>query len=85
MPSHAALPPTLAPRLISREAAAAYVGVGTSKFDEMVVDGRMPRPRCIDRRKVWDTRLIDAQIDELPIDRADATNADNGWKDFDAA
>ena len=49
-----ALPPTLAPRLISREAAAAYVNVSPTAFDEMVKDGTMPKPRRLSgRRKAW--------------------------------
>jgi predicted DNA-binding transcriptional regulator AlpA len=72
-----ALPPTLPPRLINREAAAAYVSVSPTKFDELVRDGRMPRPRCIDRRKAWDTRQLDAAIDDLPIDGSDSDR--NPW------
>jgi excisionase family DNA binding protein len=30
---------------MSRDEAARYVGVGATKFDEMVQDGRMPRPK----------------------------------------
>jgi hypothetical protein len=36
MTRQVALPPTLAPRLINREAAAAYVCVSPNTFDEMV-------------------------------------------------
>jgi excisionase family DNA binding protein len=39
-----------APRGLSRDEAARYIGVGTTKFDEMVADGRMPRPKRIDGR-----------------------------------
>jgi hypothetical protein len=62
-----ALPANLPPRLVDRVAAAAYANVGTTKFDEMVRDGRMPKPRCIDARRVWDVRQLDAAIDELPV------------------
>lgn len=68
MARQSALPATLAPRLIAREAAAAYLQIGTTKFDELVRDGRMPRPRCIDARRLWDIRLLDSAIDNLPID-----------------
>ena len=61
-----ALPATLAPRLIGREAAAAYLQIGRTKFDELVKDGRMPRPKCIDGRRLWDVRAIDIAVDELP-------------------
>jgi hypothetical protein len=44
------LPPSLPPRGLSRGQAAEYIGVGVTKFDELVNDGRMPdafklRPR----------------------------------------
>jgi hypothetical protein len=54
------------PRGLSREEAARYVGVGTTKFDEMVVDGRMPKPKLIDSRVVWDRMALDAAFSELP-------------------
>lgn len=68
MARHTALPDTLPPRLVSREAAAAYVGVGATKFDEMVGDGRMPRAKRIDGRKVWCVRALNAAVDALPDD-----------------
>jgi predicted DNA-binding transcriptional regulator AlpA len=80
-----ALPPTLAPRLISREAAAAYVCVSPNTFDEMVADGRMPRPRSLgDKRRAWDVRALDAAIDRLPVQGDDA-GTDQTWGDIDAA
>jgi len=42
------------------------VGVSASLFDEMVADGRMPSPREINRRRVWDRLQIDAAFDDLP-------------------
>ena len=54
------------PRGMSREAAARYVGVGTTKFDEMVSDRRMPRPKKIDGRVIWDRIAIDAAFTDLP-------------------
>jgi hypothetical protein len=82
-PRHCALPPTLSPRLISREAAAAYVCVSPNKFDEMVRDGRMPRARRIDARKVWCVRELDGAADNLPIDGHDVPK-DDSWEDVDA-
>jgi len=80
-----ALPPTLAPRLINREAAAAYVNVSPTTFDEMVKDGTMPKPKRLSRRrKAWDVRALDAAIDDLP--KADNDNDDNDtWDNVDAA
>ena len=56
------------PRGLHREIAARYVGIGVTKFDEMVSDGRMPAPRRIDGRKVWDRHALDEAFDALPID-----------------
>lgn len=61
-----ALPTSCPPRGLSRVAAAEYIGVGVSKFDEMVADGRMPGPRPIDARKVWDRLELDAAFSDLP-------------------
>jgi hypothetical protein len=72
MRRHDALPPNLPPRGLCREAAARYIGVGTSKFDEMVNDGRMPPPKQIDGRKVWDLRALDAAFDALPGGRSES-------------
>lgn len=52
-------------RCLSREEAARYVGIGVSKFDEMVGDGRMPKPLRIDSRVLWDMHRLDAAIDRL--------------------
>jgi predicted DNA-binding transcriptional regulator AlpA len=83
MPRQAVLPPTLAPRLVSREAAAAYVCVSPTKFDELVRDGRMPRPRRLDGRKAWDVRQLDAAVDDLPLDGKQTP--DDTWGDADAS
>jgi predicted DNA-binding transcriptional regulator AlpA len=58
----------LVPRGLQREAAAGYVGISATKFDQLVSDGRMPKPRCIDNRKVWDRFDVDAAFAELPSD-----------------
>jgi excisionase family DNA binding protein len=57
-----------APRGMSRDEAARYIGVGLTKFDEMVADGRMPRPKRIDGRVVWDRLRIEAAFSDLPDD-----------------
>lgn len=53
-------------RGLSRVEAAEYIGVGASKFDAMVSDGRMPKPKKIDGRRVWDVRSLDRSFDALP-------------------
>jgi predicted DNA-binding transcriptional regulator AlpA len=83
MARQTALPPTLAPRLIGREAAAAYVSVSPSTFDELVESGQMPAAKRLwGRRKAWDVRELDAAVDALP--RADGAH-DETWSDVDAA
>lgn len=61
-------PDTIAypPRGLSREEAARYVGIGPSKFDEMVRDGRMPKPKRVDARTVWDRIALDIAFTALP-------------------
>jgi predicted DNA-binding transcriptional regulator AlpA len=82
MADHKALPPALAPRLISREAAAAYVNVSPTTFDEMVKEGTMPKPRRLSRRrKAWDVRALDAAVDNLPVEN----NDNDSWDNVDSA
>jgi predicted DNA-binding transcriptional regulator AlpA len=84
LPRQDALPPTLEPRLISRESAAAYICVTPNTFDGMVREGRMPRPRLLgERRRAWDVRELDLAIDRLPFDGNDA-GIDETWSDVDA-
>jgi predicted DNA-binding transcriptional regulator AlpA len=56
------------PRGLSREEAARYIGVGPTKFDEMVKDRRMPKPKRVDGRTVWDRIAIDMAFNDLPDD-----------------
>jgi hypothetical protein len=65
-------------RGLSRDEAAIYCGIGTTLFDRLVGEGRMPGPCRIDGRKVWDIRAIDLAFDELPRDDADQKSS---WGD----
>jgi hypothetical protein len=75
-PAHSALPFGVAPRGLSRVAAAAWIDVGPTLFDAMVKDGRMPAPRLANSRAIWDRYEIDEAFDALPR-RASA----NPWDD----
>jgi predicted DNA-binding transcriptional regulator AlpA len=55
-------------RGLRRHEAAAYIGISPTKFDELVDDGRMPRPKRIDGAVVWDQRALDFAFDALPDD-----------------
>lgn len=60
------LPRNLPPRGLSRTEAAAYICVSPSMFDMMVKDGRMPRPKTVNSRTIWDIRQVDKAFDRLP-------------------
>jgi predicted DNA-binding transcriptional regulator AlpA len=81
--ARSALPAGALPRGFRRVQAAEYIGVGTTKFDEMVGDGRMPRPKKIDGRRVWDRAALDEAFGALPNDGDDKEGA-NEWDDLDA-
>lgn len=57
-----------APRGLRHPAAANYVGMKLTKFDSMVGDGRMPKPRRVDGVVVWDRHELDTAFDDLPRD-----------------
>ena len=69
------LPDGVLPRGLSREQAAEYIGVGPTKFDQMVADGRMPMPKRIDGRVVWDRHQLDSAFAALPDDN----DRDDKW------
>jgi predicted DNA-binding transcriptional regulator AlpA len=75
-PRHNPLPPSLPPRGLCREAAAAYIGVSASKFDDMVKDGRMPAPIPVDARRIWDRVALDHAFDAL----AASGERDTSWE-----
>ena len=64
-PTGHVLPPSLAPRGLSREQAAAYIGISASLFDGLVKDGRMPPAKRINGRTVWDRRRLDVAFEAL--------------------
>ena len=81
---HALAAAGLAARGLSREQAAAYVGVSAGLFDQLVADDRMPAPRLAGRRRIWDRAEVDAAFAALPHDAArgwthEPTAADDIW------
>jgi hypothetical protein len=71
------LPLSLAPRGLSREQAAAYIGISPSLFDILVKDARMPAPKRVNARTVWDRIKLDAAFEALAD--TDAC-AEDEWK-----
>ncbi len=61
-------------RGFNRIEAATYIGISPTKFDQLVSDGRMPKAKQIDGRKVWDVRELDPAFEELG-------SIDTSWDD----
>jgi predicted DNA-binding transcriptional regulator AlpA len=59
------LPASLPPRGLSRVQAAAYIGVSPSTFDKLVADQKMPNPKKIRGRVIWDLKRVDECFDVL--------------------
>lgn len=71
---------SLPPRGLSHTEAARYIGVSASLFDEMVKDGRMPGPKRINSRTVWDRKRLDDAFEVLPDN-----DSGNPWDEDEAA
>jgi len=59
-----------------------YIGISAGKFDELVRDGRMPAPKRIDGRKVWDIQNLDVAFDAFPSENE--ASGVSTWDDFRA-
>jgi hypothetical protein len=70
-------------RGLGESEAALYVGLGTSKFRQLVEQGVMPRPHLAGRRRVWDIDDLDAAFKSLPIE-GEAVEIDT-WADVEAS
>ncbi|WP_028746349.1 helix-turn-helix transcriptional regulator [Rhizobium mesoamericanum] len=81
------LPHGMTPRGLCRVAAAAYVGIGGTLFDQLVARGEMPGPRKAGGRVLWDRYELDDAFDALPRDAAIAVpeTTGNPWDDMGAA
>jgi predicted DNA-binding transcriptional regulator AlpA len=56
---------SLHPRGLSREQAAAYVGLSVSTFNKLVAAGVLPQALAFGRRRVWDRRTLDKALDGM--------------------
>jgi predicted DNA-binding transcriptional regulator AlpA len=77
VPNFDYLPPGVIPFAVSREAAAALIGVSAGFFDRLVKDGRMPPPRDIDGRVLWDSDEVRSAWRAVP--RRGQAVARNPW------
>jgi hypothetical protein len=57
------------PRGMTREEAARYIGMSPRKFDELVADRRMPRPKRVDQMTLWDRVSLDLAFANLPEEK----------------
>ncbi|MHC2090049.1 helix-turn-helix transcriptional regulator [Methylobacterium sp. CM6244] len=73
------LPPGVAPIGVSRTEAAWLVGVSPNTYDAMVKDGRMPKPKRIGSRTIWDRYEVERAFREIPGDDATAASDKDPW------
>jgi excisionase family DNA binding protein len=78
---HARLLPLPEKRGLSRVQAAEYVGVSPSTFDELVASGRMPRPRTVKSRIIWDRWELDEAFETLPHKDGPSPDRSEAWSD----
>ena len=52
-------------RGLSRGEAAAYVGIGTTLFDQLVANGTLPKGQKVFGRVIYDLRQLDRALDDL--------------------
>lgn len=65
-------------RGLNRNEAADYIGISATKFSQLVHEKRMPKPKQIDGRYVWDVYALDAAFDDLDPS-ASVSASDNPW------
>ncbi|MDO8839446.1 MAG: hypothetical protein Q8J92_05865 [Parvibaculum sp.] len=63
------------PRGLRAPEAALYIGVGKSKFFELVAAGKLPKAKKIDGCVVWDRLALDAAFDTL----GEESSSENPW------
>jgi len=62
------------PRGLSTDEAARYIGVGRTMFEELVASRKMPRPKRVGSRVIYDRFEVDAcfsDLDSAPSNRLD--------------
>lgn len=66
---------------LSREAAAEYLSIGVTLFDQLVADERMPRPKTINSRRVWSRPQLEIAFALLPEAGQDENCESNPFAD----
>jgi hypothetical protein len=78
-PRHDPLPVSLPPRGLSRDESARYLGIGVTLFDELVAEGKLPKPKHIRSRRVWDRHKLDLSFDVLAEEETAPDGDINEW------
>jgi len=65
MTQRAAILPLPEPRLLDEQTAAAYLGIGKTKFRARWQRRELPQPHKDGGRLLWDRRLLDRYVDRL--------------------
>ncbi len=92
MPSKASIARRLPVRRgLDESESAVYLSLSPTFFRKLVADGRMPRPRLADGRRVWDIEELDLAFKALPREGSDggplfpantSGNGTNPWDDL---
>jgi predicted DNA-binding transcriptional regulator AlpA len=67
-------------RWLNRVEAAIYTTLSPTKFDELVRAGRMPVPRRIDGRLIWDLHELDLFMEATPRNDRGEKATDDDWQ-----
>ena len=68
-------PIALLPRGLSADEAARYVGLGRTKFEELVRAGKMPRGKTLGGRVIYDRLALDMAFSDLEDERGNSIDA----------
>ena len=74
-------------RGLDENEAAVYLSLSPSFFRKLVTDGRMPRPRLIGVRRIWDVEELDLAFKAQPREGGDAepifqSEETDSWADY---
>jgi hypothetical protein len=74
-------------RGLDESEAAIYLSLSPSFFRKLVTEGRMPRPRLVGVRRIWDVEELDLAFKALPREGGDSEPAfaakdGNPWDDL---
>jgi hypothetical protein len=88
MPSKAVIAARLLVRRgLDENEAAIYLSLSPSFFRKLVGQGRMPRPRLVGERRIWDVEELDLAFKALPREGGEHKSIFNAsgdsWADFE--